>query len=263
MWIDSHCHLTFPGLAEQTQPVLARAHAADVGRVITIGTNPADHPAALALAQTFGEVFLALGVHPHHAEEVGAAEMATLALQLTASTKIVGVGECGLDYHYDFAPKPRQREIWIAQLEFARRLNLPVILHIREAHVDALAVMKDYQDLRRVVHCFTGKPAECAAWIATGAYIGITGIVTYKNAGEVREDAKMVPEDRLLLETDSPYLSPEPVRKTKINEPAHVAHVGKFVAALRGVSPESLAQQTCRNAAALFGTQLLEAVSNT
>ena len=129
-------------------------------------------------------------------------------------------------------------------------MNVPVILHIRDAHADALTIMKDFPELKFVVHCFTGTPAECAAWIAIGAYIGITGIVTYKNAGDVKAAAKLVPPDRLLIETDAPYLSPEPVRKMKTNEPANVRHTAEFVANLRGVSFEQLAEETTRNAVA-------------
>lgn len=256
MLIDTHCHLTYDGLCQAQDAVILRAAAAGVARLITIGTHQADHAGALAIADRRPEVFVALGIHPHHAAEVSADYETLLTQSLAASPKVVGLGECGLDYHYDFSPREAQHRVFLAHLELARRLHLPLVLHVREAHADALALLQSFPDLPCVVHCFTGTPAECRAWLDRGAYIGITGIVTYKNAGEVRADAALVPADRLLLETDAPYLSPEPVRKVKLNEPAHVAHIARFVAALRGVSAEELAAQTTANAARLFGDKL-------
>jgi TatD DNase family protein len=257
MLVDTHCHLTYPGLFEQPAAVLARAAAAGVGRVVTIGTHPADHPKALALARDHAPVFAALGIHPHHAAETDDGYRPLLETALRTHPKVLALGECGLDYHYDFAPRPRQHAVFVTQLDMARRLALPVVLHVREAHDDALAILKDFPDLRLVVHCFTGTPAECDRWLARGAYVGITGIVTYKNAADVRHAATRVPADRLLVETDAPYLSPEPVRKVKTNEPAHVAHTARFVAALRGLPPDDLARQTTDNAARFYGPNLV------
>ena len=259
MLMDSHCHLTYPGLRENVPAVLDRAAAAGVRRFVTIGTNPADNAAALALARDHPPVFAALGIHPHHAAEVPPDFAIALENALRAASKVVAVGECGLDYHYDFSPRPLQKQVFIAQLDLARRLRLPVVLHVREAHADALAILRDFlapiadhPALSVAVHCFTGTPAECQSWLAVGACIGVTGIVTYKNAADVRSAAQLVPPDRLLLETDAPYLSPEPVRKIKINEPAHVAHTARFVATLRGMPFELLAEQTTQNAQRFF-----------
>ncbi|NNM88761.1 MAG: TatD family hydrolase, partial [Phycisphaerae bacterium] len=165
-------------------------------------------------------------------------------------------GECGLDYHGRSADAAVQRPVFIEQLELARELKLPAILHVRDAHADALKIMADFPDVAHVVHCFTGTAEEAARWIGQGAFVGITGIVTYKSAPDVRAVAKLVPEDRLLVETDCPYLSPEPVRKIKINEPAFVVHVARRVAAERGVSVEALAEFTTANARRLFGMRL-------
>jgi TatD DNase family protein len=258
MLIDTHCHLTYPGLIEDVPAVLGRAQAADVARCITIGTDIADHTKALALAQRYPAVFAALGIHPQHAAETEEGYEAFLENRLKSSPKVLALGECGLDYFRDASPKLLQRGVFINQLEIARRVNLPVILHVRDAHADALAIMQDFPELRFVVHCFTGTPAECDAWLALGAYVGITGIVTYKNAADVQDAAKRIPADKLLIETDAPYLSPEPVRKIKPNEPAHVAHTAAFIAQLRGLAVEELAKQTTENAVALFGDKLLQ-----
>jgi TatD DNase family protein len=257
MLIDTHCHLTYPGLMEDVPAVLARAQAADVARCITIGTDIADHTKALALAQRHPAVFAALGIHPQHAAETEEGYEAFLENRLRSSPKVLALGECGLDYFRDTSPKLLQRGVFINQLEIARRVKLPVILHVRDAHADAFAMMRDFPELRFVVHCFTGTPAECDAWLGLGAYIGITGIVTYKNAADVQDAAKRVPADKLLIETDAPYLSPEPVRKIKTNEPAHVAHTAAFIAQLRGIGTEALAKQTTAAAMALFGEKLL------
>ncbi|MCL2648015.1 MAG: TatD family hydrolase [Phycisphaerales bacterium] len=256
MLIDSHCHLTYPGLVENVAAVLQRAAAAGVNRVITVGTDLPDHDKVVALADAYPVIFAALGVHPHHAAEVEEGYENFLENRLRNHQKVLAVGECGLDYHYDYSPRLRQRGVFVNQLEIARRVGLPVILHVREAHADALAIMKDFCELRFVVHCFTGTPAECEAWLALGAYIGITGIVTYKNAADVQASAKLVPSDKLFIETDAPYLSPEPVRKNKINEPANVVYTARFLAALRNTPFDQLAQQTTANAAKLFGERL-------
>jgi TatD DNase family protein len=264
MLIDTHCHLTYPGLVENLPDALARAAAAGVTRMVTIGTDVADHQKTLVLVRAHAPVFAALGIHPHHASETEEGYEAFLENAIKANPKVVALGECGLDYHYDFCPKLLQRGVFLNQLEIARRLALaapaaapPVILHVREAHADALAIMRDFPGLKFVVHCFTGTPEECAAWLELGAYIGITGIVTYKNAADVQTSAKLVPADRLLIETDAPYLSPEPVRKVKINEPAHVAHTARYLAKLRGVLFEELAKQTTINVARFYGDKLI------
>jgi TatD DNase family protein len=261
MLIDTHCHLTYPGLFERVGEVIARAKEAGVARMITVGTHVADQHKAISLAREHGAVFAALGIHPHHAGETEEGYEAFLENALKREAKVVALGECGLDYHYDFCPRLLQRGVFINQLEIARRLGVPVILHVREAHGDALAIARDFAagatGVRLVVHCFTGTPGECEGWLEIGAYVGITGIVTYKNAEDVRASAKLVPAERLLVETDAPYLSPEPVRKVKVNEPSHVVHTAKYLAELRGVSEEELARQTTENAGRLFGERVI------
>jgi TatD DNase family protein len=259
MLVDTHCHLTYPGLFEAVPDVLTRAQAAGVSRCVTIGTHTADHQKTLTLIRDHPAIFASLGIHPHHAAETEDGYERFLENAIVGNPKVLALGECGLDYHYDFSPRLLQRGVYLNQLEIARRLNPspPVILHIREAHADGLAIMRDFPTLRFVVHCFTGTPAECDAWLKLGAYIGITGIVTYKNAVDVRESARLVPADRLLVETDAPYLSPEPVRKVKVNEPSHVAHTARFLAELRGVAYEELCRATTENAARFYGEKLV------
>jgi TatD DNase family protein len=259
MLIDTHCHLTYKGLCEDTASVVTRAAAAGVTRMVTIGTDIPDHAKVIELTSAYRQVFGAIGIHPHHAAETEPGYEGFLANSLKKHPRMLALGECGLDYHYDLAPKLLQRGVFLNQLEIARQLSKPVILHVREAHADALGIMADFPELKFVVHCFTGTPDECRKWLDLGAYVGITGIVTYKNAADVQASAKLVPADRLLVETDSPYLSPEPVRSKKTNEPANVAHTAAYLATLRGTTLEELARLTTENAARFYGEALVDA----
>ncbi len=257
MLIDTHCHLTYEGLAERQADVVQRAALAGVNRMISIGTHPADHPRVLEAAAAFGQVFAALGIHPHHAGEVAENFIEELQRSMGGSAKVLAVGECGLDYHGNSSSPEAQKTVFLKQIELAQQLNLPLILHVRDAHADALAMMKDHPGARFVVHCFTGSPAECSQWLKLGAYIGFTGVITYKNAPDVRASCQLVPEDRLLIETDAPYLTPQVVRKIKPNEPAFVAYVAQRVAAERGWTVERTGEITSANAVRLFGERLL------
>ncbi len=258
MLIDTHCHLTYDGLREIQDEAISRAVAAGVERMITIGTHPADHRLADALVLRRSEVFLALGYHPHHAAEITLENMDELRRSVMNLPRLLAVGECGLDYHGNSAPVDLQKRVFRAQLDLAGECGKPVVLHVRDAHADALEIMTNYQHLKFVVHCFTGTQEEARQWIALGAYLGFTGIVTYKNAPFVRQAARMAPEDRFLVETDSPYLSPQPVRKIRINEPAHVVHVAEQIAVERGISVDMVERITTANAACFFGPSLLQ-----
>lgn len=256
--VDTHCHLTSEGLVNRLPDVLANAKSAGVNRCIAIGTNPADHETLRRTCGQFPEISAVFGIHPEHAHEVPEDYLPALKEHLINCPRTVAVGECGLDYFRNTNPPELQKKVFEQHIALARELNLPLVLHIRDAHADAIEIMKRHTDMRYVVHCFTGKPDECRAWIDLGAYVGITGIVTYKNAPDVRADALMIPADRLLVETDAPYLSPEPVRKIRINEPAHTAHTARFVAQLRGVSFEAMCEQTTANAVRLFGPKIID-----
>ena len=256
MLIDSHCHLTYEPLAQRIDDVLARAAGAGVSHCITVGTSPADARAALALATRSDRVFASAGIHPHEAGKAPAG-WESMLMGLAAETRVVAIGETGLDYHYDFSPRERQREVFVRQLAVAIECGKPVIIHCREAHADTVAVLDGHSNLRGVVfHCFTGSVAEAREILDHGWWISLTGVVTFRNAGELGEVARLLPRDRLMVETDSPYLSPEPVRQVRPNEPAHVVHVARRIAELRGETFEDLAAYTRANTIRFFGLPL-------
>jgi TatD DNase family protein len=252
--IDTHCHLTDATLLAQHADVLARAADAGVARMITVATSPEDWDKALALIAASDRLYMAAGVHPHKAGQVAPDAIERLEA-VQARPKVVAVGEIGLEYHYDFSPRDRQHEIFAAQLQLARRLNKPVVVHSRDSMADTLAIL-DEQGMDGwplVFHCFTSGPVEAREILRRGWYISLAGVVTFKNAVDVQEAAKLVPADRLLFETDSPYLAPEPVRRVRPNEPAHVAHTARFLAQLRSVRYEELVGTCWANACRLFG----------
>ena len=250
--IDTHCHLTDERLGSQLEAVVARAKAAGVTRLITIGTNLADDLAVIELCQGRDDVRCAIGVHPNYTADADPADLPRLR-ELQSDPAVVALGEMGLDYHHRFASRQRQMQFFEPQLQLAAELNRPVVIHSREATDDTLAVMRGFRSVRAVFHCFTGSPAEARQILDAGHLIGFTGAVTFKNADSLREAAALVPSDRLLVETDAPYLTPEPVRKQKVNEPALVVHVAQTLARVRGVTVEEIERVTTENAARFFG----------
>jgi len=256
MLIDSHCHLSFPELSEQVDVVLARAAEADVQRMVNVCTSSGDAERALALLGKHEHVFFAVGLHPHEAKN-GVDELPAIRKLVTGETpfpRLVAIGETGLDYHYDFSPRDEQRAAFRAQLELACELNLPVIIHARQAEDEACAILNEYPALagRVVFHCYSG-PIDIARQILDAGYwISFTGIVTFKKSTEIQEVARLVPEDRIMVETDAPYLSPAPKRSQRPNEPALVIHTNAFVAKLRGKTPEEMAAITTANAKRFF-----------
>jgi TatD DNase family protein len=253
MLIDTHCHLTDPTLAGHHDAVLARAAEAGVRRMITVATCPPDWDAALVMVAASDALYMAAGLHPHKAGQMAPALMERLEAVL-AAPKVVAVGETGLEYHYDLAPRDKQREAFVAQLQLARRLARPVIVHSRESMADTLAIL-DEQTManeRVVFHCFTGTPADADQILRRGWYISLAGVVTFRNARAVQDAARLVPPDKLLFETDSPYLTPEPLRRVRPNEPAYVAHTARFLAGLRGVPLDELAAACWQNAQRFF-----------
>ena len=245
--IDTHCHLTDPRLFEQLDGVLVRAKAAGVTEIVTIGTYLEDAAAAIELCKSHANVRCAVGIHPNYSAQAKVEDVALLR-GLNNAPSVFALGEMGLDYHYDRAEPAHQRAIFEAQLQLATELNRPVIIHCREAVDDTLAIMKSFASVQAVFHCFTGTADEAKRIVASGHRLGFTGVVTYKKNDELRAIVKSTPMVRILVETDAPYLTPEPVRKAKANEPAFVMHTAAVVAQVTGVSLEEIDRITTDNA---------------
>ena len=250
--IDSHCHLTDPRLRSQLAGVLTRAAAAGVTRMVTIGTDLADDEAAVALCRTLPNVRCAVGVHPNYTHEADFNDLPRLR-DLQADPAVVALGEMGLDYFHKFAPRERQLAFFEPQLQLARELKRPVVIHSREATEDTLAVLRGFPGVRAVFHCFTGTPAEARQVLDAGYLLGFTGAVTFKKNDALREAVALTPLDRMLVETDAPYLTPEPKRSQKTNEPGLVVHVAETVARVKGVTTGDVDRHTTANAEAFFG----------
>ncbi len=250
MLVDSHCHLDFPDFAAEREAVILRARAAGVGTMLTIGTRLDDFAKVRAIAESDDDVWCSIGAHPHEAADHMALLPAQLAA-LTAHPKVVGIGETGLDYHYDLSPRDIQESVFRAHVEAAQTTGLPLIIHAREADDDIARILREQRPPPGVLHCFSSGRGLAEAALELGFYISISGIVTFKNAEELRAIVRDLPLDRLLVETDSPYLAPVPYRG-KRNEPAFVAATAAAVAALKGIESETLAAATTANFFRLF-----------
>ena len=251
--LDTHAHLLSERFDEDREAVIMRLPQQGVIGLIEVGTTVADSEKAAQLAQQTDFVYAAAGVHPHEAAEVESGYIDRLRT-LAAQPKVVAIGEIGLDYHYDFSPRDVQREVFGRQLELARALERPVIIHMREATQDTLAILREYKGTRGVMHCFSGSAETAELCLELGLHVSFTGSVTFKNARKVVEAAAVVPMDRLMAETDCPYLSPEPVRGRR-NDPSNVRLVLEKLAEIKGVAPEELAETNIRYAKELFGIQ--------
>jgi TatD DNase family protein len=250
MLIDSHAHLTDDRLAGEVGEVLERARGAGVSRVVTIGTTLDDSRAAVALSKLHPDVYASAGVHPHSAEEASPEALSEIEA-LAREPEVVALGETGLDYFYDNAPREAQRRSFLHHLEMGRRLDLPVVVHAREADDDVVALLREAgAGTRGVLHCFAGRRPMLEAALALGWYVSFSGMITFPKYGDA-ELLRAVPLDRLLVETDSPYLTPVPHRG-KRNEPAHVALVSRRAAELREEDAELVATATARNAMDLY-----------
>lgn len=253
MLVDSHCHLDYEDFAaEGVATLVNRAQAAGVGHFLTICTEIAKFPQVLSLAQQFPCIHCTIGTHPHHAaQEVGITREAIVAL--TRNPRVVGIGETGLDYHYNHSPAQEQQQCLAAHVEAACETDLPLIIHTRNADEDTIRILRDVGQgkARGVIHCFSGGRKLAEESLALGFYISFSGILTFKNAQELREVARTLPPDRILVETDSPYLAPLPHRG-KRNEPAFVVHTARMLAELRGMTPEDIAARTTENFYRLF-----------
>ena len=252
MLVDSHCHLDFEDLGD-INAVMDRARAAGVGICLSISTEMKTFPAVRAVAERYPDVWCSVGVHPHEAEKEPLADAAPLLAE-AGHAKVVGIGETGLDYYYEHAPRAAQQENFRIHIAAGRQMGLPVIVHTRDADDDTIAILEDEMGkgaFTGLIHCFTGTQRLADAALALGLSISVSGIATFKNTQALRDVIKSVPLDRLLVETDAPFLAPMPLRG-KTNEPAFVVHTARMLAELKGVSESELAAITTANFLRLF-----------
>ena len=252
--IDTHCHLTFEELAGDVEAIIERSRVAGVTGWITVGTDTQQNRKVIELAERHENVYAAIGIHPHDAKNVTAGTIAELQ-KLAQNEKVVAIGETGLDFHYDFSPRQDQRRAFVQQLKIATELNLPVIIHCREAFDETMEILERFGcGVKRVVfHCFSGSAEQAKIVLDYGFYISFTGVVTFKNARKTRQTAGIVPVDRLMVETDCPYMSPEPMRKQKVNEPALMLHTARCLAELKGMDLGDFAEEVTATSRAFFG----------
>jgi TatD DNase family protein len=249
MLVDSHCHLDFAEAAERPE-IVARAKRAGVKTLLTISTKLDEFPTVRAIAESDPDIWCSVGVHPHEAAVEPAATMAGL-VEATRHPKVVGIGETGLDFYYEHSPRARQAEVFRVHIAAAREAGLPLIVHTRDADPETAAILEEERPPAGVIHCFSTGRALAERAVALGFYISISGIATFKTATELRNIVRGLPLDRLLVETDAPYLAPVPLRG-KPNEPAFVTHTAALVAELKGISPDELARATTANFFRLF-----------
>jgi TatD DNase family protein len=252
--VDSHCHLDFPNFSGEIDAVVARAQAAGVTHIVTISTLIKRHVEVLAIAERFPPVYCSIGTHPHHAHE----ELDISVEELIARTrhpKVVAIGEAGLDYHYKLSPRDAQERSLRNHIAAARATGLPLVIHSREADAHMIAILTEETGkgaFPAVLHCYTGGRDLARQAVELGLFISFTGILTFKESDDLREIAKTLPADRILVETDSPYLAPGPYRG-KRNEPAYVVETARVLAQTRGVLPAQIARETSDNFFRLFG----------
>jgi TatD DNase family protein len=259
--IDTHAHLDDEQFAGDLPAVLERAGAAGVAQLVAVATTAASSAACISLAVKHRNVFATVGIHPNHAAEAAPTAWDEI-VALAGKKEVVGIGETGLDRHWNYTPSPVQEDYFARHLDLSRRTNKAVVIHCREADADVLRMLRAEFDtngpIRGVMHSFVGDSATAEACLAMGLHLSFAGMLTYKNSQGLRDVAVKLPLDRLLVETDCPYLSPVPLRG-KRNEPANVVHTAECLAALHGVTPEALAERTTQNARALFALPITPA----
>lgn len=255
-FFDTHCHLNPRYLKEPVEDILARAREAGVTRLTVIGCGPTieETRESVAIAESHEGVYAAVGLHPHESKHLTDTMLSELR-ELAAHPKVVAIGEMGLDYHYDYSPREVQQAAFRAQLELARQVGKPVVIHNRESDEDCIQILNEHYgdgQAHGVIHCFTSSEALARRALELGFHIGFTGVVSFKNAESVRDVLRLTPPDRRVIETDAPFLAPVPFRG-KTNEPAYVRHVAESIAKTLGVPLQDIAQQTTANARALYG----------
>lgn len=251
--VDSHCHLDFKDFEGETDDVVARAREAGVGLMVTIGTKVTEFEKVLSVAERYPNIFCTVGIHPHEAESEPEVDAARL-IELARHPKVVGIGETGLDYYYEHSPREAQKRNFRAHIMAARETGLPLVVHTRDADEDTAEILKAEMGegaFPALLHCFSSGRELAMQALDLGLYISLSGILTFKSAEELRDTARDVPMERLLVETDSPYLAPVPKRGRR-NEPSFVVHTAAKLAELKGVSPEELAGTTTENFFRLF-----------
>jgi TatD DNase family protein len=253
MLVDSHCHLDFPDFASELDAVVARAEAAGVGRIVTISTRVKKLAQVVAVAEKFPQVFCSVGTHPHNAQEEPDVDAAAL-IAFSKHPKIVAIGEAGLDYHYDNSPRDLQETSFRQHIAAARETGLPLVIHSRDCDADMARILREESGkgaFPAVLHCFTGGRDLAFTAIELGHYVSFTGILTFKRSEDLRSIARELPADRILVETDAPYLAPLPHRGGR-NEPAYVVETAKVLAQARGTSLEDVTRDTTENFFRLF-----------
>jgi len=251
--IDSHCHLDFPDFADDLDAVVERARFAGIERMITIGTKVPKAPRVVEIAERYDDVFFTVGTHPHEAASEGAEDFAAMR-KFAGHPKCVGIGEAGLDYHYNYAPSDVAKRVFRGQIALARELGLPLVIHARDADDDIAEILTDEMGQGRfsaLLHCFTASRRLAETAIGLGLSISFSGVVTFKKSDDLRAVAREVPLNRILVETDAPYLAPVPHRGRR-NEPAFVVATAGVVAEARGLAPEALAAATRANTLNVF-----------
>ena len=253
MLVDSHCHLDFPDFADDLDGIVRRARDKNIGRMVTISTRVRRLDGLLAITERFADVFCSVGTHPHHAHEELDISTADL-VAYTRHPKVGAIGEAGLDYHYDNSPRDAQEQGFRTHIAAARETGLPLVIHSREADDDMARILEEETGkgaFPAVLHCFTGGRDLAMRGVALGHFVSFTGILTFKNSQPLRDIAAALPADRILVETDAPYLAPNPYRG-KRNEPSYVTETAKILAQTRGVSSDEIARQTTENFFRLF-----------
>jgi len=253
MLVDSHCHLDFEDFAAELDEVVARAHAAGVGTMVTICTRVSEFDRVLAIAERYERLYCSVGIHPHEAASEPEVAPARL-VELSRHPKVVGIGETGLDYYYEHSPRAAQQRSFRAHIAAARETGLPLIVHTRDADRDTAAILAEEHangPFPGLIHCFSASRELAEKAVELGFYISVSGIVTFKQAGALRDTVRGLPMDRLLVETDAPYLAPVP-KRGKRNEPAFVVHTAHELARIKGLEPDEVARRTSVNFLRLF-----------
>jgi TatD DNase family protein len=253
MLVDSHCHLDFPDFAKEIDAIVGRAEAAGIGRIVTISTRVRRHHEVLAIAERFANVYCSIGTHPHYAHEEPDVTASDL-VRVTNHPKVVAIGEAGLDDHYQFSPRAAQEKGLRTHIAAARETGLPLVIHSREADADMARILREESRagaFAAVLHCFTGGRDLAMTGIELGLYVSFSGILTFRNSDALRAIAAELPADRILVETDAPYLAPGPWRG-KRNEPSYVAETARILGECRGVDAAAIARQTSENFFRLF-----------